>query len=99
MTAAATIPTIAAFHGLMREAEAVMPTRPASEAFMIVTTSGRPSRNQVSAIPASPPNAAATVVFRITVGTSGVSPYVLPPLKPYQPTHSTKTPRVVRGRS
>ena len=73
MTTAATTPTIAAFHGLMMSADAVMPTSPASEAFMIVTTSGRPSRSQVSAMPASPPNAAATVVFRITVGTSGVS--------------------------
>ena len=82
----------------MMSADAVMPTSPASEAFMIVTTSGRRSRRQVRAMPTSPPNAAARVVFRITAGTSRVSANVLPPLNPYQPTHSTNTPSVVTGR-
>ena len=76
-----------------------MPTSPASEAFMIVTTSGRRSRSHVIVMPTSPPNVAASVVFRITLGTSLVSPNVLPPLNPYQPTHSTNTPSVVNGRS
>src|SRR5262245_28276184 len=99
MTTAPTTPITAAFHGLIRYADAVMATSPASDPFMIVTTSGRPSRIQVSAMPASPPNVAATVVFRITVGTLGVSAYMLPPLKPYQPTQSTNTPNVATGRS
>ena len=57
MTTAATPPIRAAFHGLMMCAEAVMATSPASEAFMIVTTSGRRSSRHVSAIPTRPPNA------------------------------------------
>ena len=98
MTTAATPPTSAAFHGLMMSAEAVMPTSPASAEFMIAMT-GRGSRAHVMVMPTTPPKAAARVVFRITDGTSAVSPRVLPPLKPYQPIQSTNTPTVVSGRS
>jgi hypothetical protein len=65
---------------------------------MITTTSGRPSRRHVRAMPVSPPNVAASVVFRITEGTLSVSANSLPPLKPYHPTQSMKTPTVVSGR-
>ena len=58
----------------MMFADAVMPTSPASAEFMIATTSGRPMRNHESAIPVRPPKAAASVVLRITEGTSDVSP-------------------------
>ena len=73
MTAAATIPMIAAFHGLMTCADADR-DEPGERGVHDRDDVRRPSRNQVSAIPARPPKAAATVVFRITRGTSGVSP-------------------------
>ena len=98
MTMAPTPPITAAFQGVMMCADAVMATSPASEAFMIVTTSGRRSSRHVSAIPASPPNVAASVVFRMIAGTSAVRPNRLPPLNPYHPTHSTNTPSVVSGK-
>ena len=44
--------------------------QPASEPFMIITTSGRRSRHHVNAMPTRPPNVAASVVFRMIAGTS-----------------------------
>ncbi len=64
---------------------------------MIIATSGRPPKRQAKASATSPPNAPETVVLTMMVGTSGVSPRVLPPLKPNQPNHSKNTPERHHG--
>ena len=99
MIAPAIQPMLTADSGVMMWAEAVIPTSPANEPFIIIRTSDRPVIHHPIISATIPPKAPETVVLTIMVGTSGVSPRVLPPLKPNQPNHKRNTPRVTIGMS
>ncbi len=78
-------------------ADAVTPTSPASEPFIIVATSTCPPIRHDIAIATSPPKAPEIVVATMIAGTSLVSPSVEPPLNPNQPSQRMNTPSVTMG--
>jgi len=70
---------------------AVMPTRPAREAFKHIETSGLPYLTQVKIIVVTVATAGATVVVR-KMEPSSSTVCAAAPLKPYQPSHRMNTP-------
>ena len=76
---------------------AVMATRPASEAFRHIETSGLPYLIQVTIMHTTVATEGATVVVRKTEPSSGTE-VAAAPLKPYQPSHRINTPSAPMGR-
>ena len=74
-----------------------MATRPASEAFKHMETSGFPYLSQVKIIHTTVATAGETVVVR-KIEPSSETLVAAAPLKPYQPSHRINTPKQPRGR-
>ena len=99
ITTAEIIPIRTALEGLTIFADAVTPTSPASEPFIIIGTSTCLFIHCDITNAIRPPNALDMNVFTIIPGTSGVRPSVLPPLNPIHPNQRMKTPSATNGRS
>ena len=92
-------PTIIELIGLITSAPAVIPTKPAKEPFNIIDRSGFLLIDHEATIAPIIPAAPARVVVTKTKDTPpGSADKTEPPLKPYQPNQSRKTPIEARGR-
>src|SRR5690606_13871802 len=83
--------------------QAVMPTSPPSTPLRLIDKSGLRNTSQLASVAATPPAPAANVVLTAMKSTASMSERDgkaswLPGLKPYQPTHKTKTPSVANAR-
>ena len=93
------IPTITEFIGLITSAPAVIPTKPARDPLSTIDKSGFLLIDQdVIMAPTIPPAAARLVVTNTRETRPGSAERTEPPLKPYQPNHSKKTPIAAKGK-
>ena len=97
-TIPATLPTTIDAKGVMMLQEAVMPTNPARAPLINNSTLGRPKIRQDRNIATRLPKAPDRIVLSMIVGILSVTARALPPLKPNQPTHKRKHPKVAKGK-
>ena len=90
------MPIIVAPNASVTSQGAVMPTRPASEAFKHIETSGLPYLTHVNIIHVTVATAGATVVVRKIEPKSSIV-VAAAPLNPYQPNHRINTPSAPSG--
>ena len=96
----ATMPMIVAPRASTVAQVGVMATRPASEAFKVIETSGFPFLNQVKNIVVMAATAGAIVVVVKTAASPPTPPNWVQaaPLNPYQPNHKMNVPNAPRVR-
>ena len=90
------MPIIVAPNASVTSQGAVIPTRPASEAFKHIETSGLPYLIHVNIIHVTVATAGATVVVRKIEPKSSIV-VAAAPLNPYQPNHRINTPSAPSG--
>ncbi len=89
------MPIIAELPTETQAQEAVTPTKPANTPLIIIERSGLPRYSQAATVEATAPKAAAVlVVMAMCAIAPGSTAIVEPGLKPNQPNHKIKQPKV-----